>query len=206
MALKVYVLNGIGVRNEGIYYSHEQAFTKAISLENLFEIPVIEEHQWHSETNSLVTKQYFVHNKSVYTKEDSINPIYSFLPIHSSTIFYRKIMYAMCKKAVKMYQYYNEPCPYTDEYIYSFSLTYLQELESKLKQDEFVIRFNKEIEFITKGILDTIKVLNISIPDFYHKIMTLDAKDMMLYVKTVEKRLKNHLLKNAYGATYIENF
>jgi len=206
MALKVYIITKNGNRNEGVFYFHEQAFSKAISLETLFEMPVIEEHQWHSATNSLVTKTYYSRDKSIYVKEDFVNPIYSLLPAYSSIIFYRKVIYAMCRKAIKTYLYYNLPCPYVDEYIYSFTLLELKDLENRIKSDNVIVKFNKDIEFITTGILDTAKVLNINLPEFYRNIMVLDATEMVLYVKTIEKQLKKHLLKNVYGVSYIDNF
>jgi hypothetical protein len=206
MALKVKVITLTGFKNEGVYYLHEQAFTKAISLEKVFEVPIIEEHQWDASTNSLITKHYFVRNKAVYTKDDAINPIYSFLAEHSSISFYRKIVYAMCKKAVKIYDFYKTPSPYNDEYIYSLSLLELKALETKITEDNNIYRFNKDVEFITKGILETSKVLNIGIPDFYSKIISLDASEMMEYILTIEKGLKFHLLKNVYGLSYVPNF
>lgn len=206
MALRVYVLTKDGRRNEGVFYFHEQAFTKAITLESITEFPFIEEHQWHPDKNALIEKVYYVRNKAVYVKEDAINPIYSFLPVHSSISFYRKIVYAMCKKAKKMYKYYEIPCSYNDEYLYSLTLTELKGIEYILKQDAIVIKFNKDIELLTKGIIDTTKTLNINIPDFYHMIMKLDANEMMVYLRGIEKNLKNYLLKNVYGASFIDNF
>ncbi len=206
MAFRIKVYTFAEYRSEGVFYLHEQAFSKAIALERMFEMPIIEEHRWESKTNQLVTKTYYSRNKAIYTKDDAINPIYSFLPEHTSTVFYRKMIYIMCKKVVKIYDYYKIPCPYNDEYIYSFSLAELKDMENLILQDTNIFRFNKDLEYITKGILDTIKVLNVNIPDFYNNLINLDAQEMMIYVRNIEKGLKMNILKNVYGMSYIENF
>lgn len=201
---RVKALTMNGESNVGCYYNHIQAFNHAVAIESNFSLIYIEEKQWCCKTNQLINKNYFAKNKSIYTLVYPDAPIYSQLPIFESEMALRMLIQVLVRASIEVYKYLNIKCPYSEEYFYSLSSPEILKLYYQLLADRNIAASCTEILINVNDIFNFIKLTDFKPISFINAISQVESKYLISYFQKYKKYLKNKVLKNTYGATYIE--
>lgn len=203
---KVKVITPDGQYNDHNYYNHTQAFIRAMTLETNYHLPIIEERQWCSQSNQILTKTYYAKNKSIYLTTDVDIPVFSQLSIFIPEISYRLLVQSLLKKSISIYNSLNIRCPYSDEYFYSLTKSELEKLQYQMMNDPNINAFYNEAMFYINKILDFLKLTDVSQVQFMYDVASIDPSRLIDTLRGYQKRIKNFILKKAYGATYIDEY
>ena len=203
---KVKIITPEGKYDDQNYYNHTQAFIRAMTLETNYHLPVIEERQWCSQSNQILTKTYYAKNKSIYLTTDVDIPVFSQLSIFIPEISYRLLVQSLLKKSISIYNSLNIRCPYSDEYFYSLTKLELENLQYQMMNDMNIKAFYNDVMSYINEILDFLKLTDVSQVQFMYDVASIEPSKLIDTLINYKKKIKNFILRKAYGATYIDEY
>jgi len=206
MVFKIYTFSVDGVKAEGSYHNHIQAFSVALRLSKHKILTYIIERQWSVKTMSLIDKNYMVKNRSVYNTDDMSIPIYSELQEFYGYDKYRNLVYGIIKNITNIYAYMNVKCPYSDEYLYSYTYNELKLLEASMMSDKIVAEFYTIAKTHLNSVIDTLRNNNLPTDCYVKQLISLEPVEMVKHLQGFRKTIKNHILKTVYGASLIDMY
>ena len=204
MSFKIYTFSLNGLNQVGSFHSHIQAFNRALCIENPLYLTYIVERQWCSNTNMIINKNYYVKNKNIYNTDDMEIPIFTNNIEYAKYNAFRMFIKSLFQNIFNIYKYMKLRCPYTDEYLYSYTYKELKNLENSMMKDSNVIKFYNEAKFYFNSIIDIIKLYNIPATQYINQIVRLEPTSLIETLKLTQKEFKKHMLKNSYGASLID--
>jgi hypothetical protein len=155
---------------------------------------------------SLIDKNYMVKNRSVYNTDDMSIPIYSELQEFYGYDGYRNLVYGIIKNITNIYKYMNVKCPYSDEYLYSYTYNELKMLEATMMSDKIVAEFYAIAKINFNSIIDIMRNNNLPTDYYVKQLTSLEPVEMVRHLQGFRKTIKNHLLKTVYGASLIDMY
>jgi hypothetical protein len=177
---------------------HHQAFAQAVaSTGNV--LSMIRETRWCTDTMTMKSINYIVRDHSVYSPGDNFYPVYSIKPEFKNIMMHRENLYAIICRAIRSYEFYDQKCPYSTEFLYSYTVKDLETLRDTIKEDEVCKDFFGKIDHHLSRMYSAAQCVDVTLPNLMVWIDKIPVKATFHYIENLNRLVDAMVISKAYG-------